>query len=394
MSRKTPELCLGDRYGYWCAYCLEYLAPGEIERHHVYPRRFTAETQGLAAQAYLEWVVPVHNWGWGCHRDHIQPVSDAAGLVLRTLGRQVLPAAKLEQVGRSFREQGNINLAIFAHCLAADSEVEPSEARRQRVQALAVAAGSRLGAPLFGSLIRVGTTTQYPRYIRLNDAPSFNYASNLLANLGSFKRAARFADAAKEKAANWPTTHRLDWLASSIARRQLAITMDLQKAQQTVILAHELRDVYGLRTTLIMSGWAKMAAEQYANARDDFEAVFQIPGELVSLWHRMEALRGLGCAVYLCDRRTSESAQLGASHLQTAQYIMGMLGLRGIAVPDVRRSNCSLHHDIMPSDFLSWLIDEKPDVLTRDTLAAQRKETIPMTRDEVLRLLRNAQPAI
>lgn len=75
---------LSDQYGPWCAWCLDYiqpanledqLVPGQLEDHHALAtKREIRDVFGLEP-----WRFPVHNAAYGgCHRKRLQVYADFA----------------------------------------------------------------------------------------------------------------------------------------------------------------------------------------------------------------------------------------------------------------------------------------------------------------------------
>ncbi len=203
----------------------------------------------------------------------------------------------------------------------------------------------------------------------------------LLLNLGESREGQKFVVGAKDMIG---TRRHGRWtdLRAMCARREILLSPSERAAKETVSLARQHQDfVYGIRTSLILSGWTWLGLNKPSRARDDFEEVTLCGQGPVSWWHLYESRFGLACALYLQEK----DWQAAARHLQAAQYIMVMLNLRGVPRPDVSCVGHTMKADLFPSDILDWIVDRHGRQVTKDRMLELRWEAIkPRIRNEIL----------
>lgn len=208
--------------------------------------------------------------------------------------------------------------------------------------------------------------------------------ATLLLNLGDSREGQKFVVGARDLIGTQRCGRWAD-LRAMCARREIVLSPSERAAKETVALARQHQDfVYGLRTSLILSGWTRLGLDKPSRARDDFEEVTLCGQGPVSWWHLYESRFGLACALYLQE----QNWQAAARHLQAAQYIMVMLNLRGVQRPDVARAGHPVKADLFPSDILDWIVDRHHRQLTKGRMQELRCEVIkPRIRNEILESL-------
>ena len=361
---------LKDHNGVWCAECLDYIvAPDQKEEHHVYPTRFTRDLPAFS-RILGDWTVPVHKTntetGVQCHRSRMQPRSDAIAHPIVGFSTHS-STQNLITVAKDAWSTGHLKIAVAIHeHLRSLKELEGSQAEQNLAFMLASAGGATVSADVTQDLHKIAETMTRSK----GKPENFLNSAIVYTCNGKFKEALRFIEYAKDALGKGTRN------SPAFARRLLPFLRSQSAAKETVRLARNEEGAYQKRTALLLSAWTCIGLGNYSSALAQFhEVVVKITTAPISWWHRFESIFGSGCAEYLIEQKPTESS-LG--QLQAAQYILCCLGLKGLAIPDLRRPGSPLTAGVLPFDILTWIALSHPGntMLTRSALFENRKEWI------------------
>lgn len=285
-------------------------------------------------------VVPVHRHS--CHRQRIQLSADIASRSLRDLLSPSRGHGDLAKHAQDAFLVGNQNLALVLRRRIRFAMREPeTKPCKEELSALAVSNAAILfDGNYFAELQAASGTASKPSPDLLLGA------CNVVLNTDvELKRAVSLFDAAMALGS---------WSKADATRRRAKFGYEVSIAAEAQKAARDANDEYATRTATNVLGWAGLVHKgRRSLARDRFESVFYASGQLrLSWWHRMMAHFGLGVITYLQDRDLSTAAK----HLQIAEYISALLGLRPNRIPDVRNSFSTTTVDLWPRDYLNYFV--------------------------------------
>lgn len=389
--RRSEALRLSDRYGYWCAWCLNYIkAAAELELHHMIARAHAEEI--LGRRQFLDsWLVPVHK-GW-CHRS-LQRFSDSATLRLAEDASRSLRS--LIARSREAFYGGELSRGLFLRELvharfASIQNLDPQLERTNLIHTFNCGAGSVLVTRLVTSPSRIAS--EWRKRLQndpLGDsgckfstaAPFWQFfAADIYANAGAYQTAKRIIREAEDIL---PRVFKSRYSAAgALARRKGLLLADLKSANEAAATAQAENDWYNYRTALLGRGWALFVNGDPNGALDNFYSVIENPQPLrLSFWHQFCAEFALGCVCLSIEG--ARGLELATSALIRSQYLSALLGLQGNPVPDPRFPDAPAPSFITPTDMLHWICERFSNELTSERLKELRNCCLKPMRDDLL----------
>lgn len=153
-------------------------------------------------------------------------------------------------------------------------------------------------------------------------------------------------------------------------------------------MAQDTQDPYGLRTALLNYGWNLLVLNDYSGARDSFERVsLEDPVTRFSWWHHMEACFALGLVRIVGFGELKQ----GLGLVIRAQYVSGVLGLRGDVIVGVRQMLPGLRFQPSPLSTILHFGTQHRSELPLEAMREMRFEWVPQRlQNQLFRELRES----